>query len=385
MSASVRPRGRLRVERRPHVAGLVWFRVGGALFGLALALVALPLYASGSSGALYSALWSGTFGSALGWGDVLMAAAPLILTGLACSLPYRIGLWNVGADGQLYVGAWVASAIAFSLPHLSPFALIPAMLVGAVIGGMAWILVPALARALLGVNEIVTTLMLNFVALYWLTYWASGPWAEQSSVGGVQSRLLPGQAELANIGLGPVTVHWGILLAVGIGLLAAVVLRVTRFGFELPILGASERAGVYAGIATRRRMVQVLLLGGAMAGLAGVVEMTGTVHQYSSALSDNTGYSGIVVAIVAAGSELGVIAIAILFAAISVGGVVLSTNDVASGVGTGLFGAILLFAAIGDSLARYRITRVARPRATAGPAAPDPALSTAGPIGAPPA
>jgi simple sugar transport system permease protein len=378
MSAAVRTRRRLRVERRPHVRGLVWFRVGGALLGLAAALVALPLYASGSSGELYSALWRGTFGSALGWSDVLMSAAPLILTGLACSLPYRIGLWNVGADGQMYVGAWVASAIAFSVPGLSAVALIPAMLVGAVIGGMAWILLPALARALLGVNEIVTTLMLNFVALYWLTYWASGPWAEKSSVGGVQSRLLPGQAELANISIGPVSVHWGFLLAVAVALIVALVLRVTRFGFELPILGASERAGAYAGIATRRRMIQVFLLGGAMAGLAGVVEMMGTVHQYSSAVSDNTGYSGIVVAIVAAGSALGVLAIAILFAAISVGGVVLSTNDVASGVGTGLFGAILLFAAIGDSLARFRVSIAARPRETAAPP-----VST--PIGAPPA
>jgi simple sugar transport system permease protein len=260
------------------------------------------------------------------------------------------------------------------------------MLIGSAVGGMVWMLLPALARAFLGVNEIVTTLMLNFVALYWLTYWASGPWAQENAVGGVQSQMLPLQAELVPVSLGPLQVQWGFLLAVVVGVIAAIWLRISRFGFEMPVLGASRRAGDYAGISTRKRMVQILLLGGAMAGLAGAVELMGTVHQFSSAISDNTGYSGIAVAIVAAGSELGVVAIAILFAGISVGGVVLTTNNVSPGVATGLFGAILLFAAIGDSVARYRISLVSRQR-PAPPGSPldAPLPSSSTSVGAPPA
>jgi simple sugar transport system permease protein len=356
---------RLAIERRTHTVNLLWFRLGGALAGLVLAVAAVPLYASGDPGELYSKLWTGTFGSALGWESVLIAATPLILVALAASIPYRIGLWNVGGDGQMYMGAWVASAIAFSLPNLTQVALIPAMLIGAVVGGMVWMAIPALARAWLGVNEIITTLMANFIALYWLTYWASGPWAQQNAVGGVQSKILPAPAELARVTVGQVSFHWGFLIAVvaAVGLAAA--LRFSRLGFEMPVLGAGERAGRYAGIPTRRRIAQVLLLGGAMGGLAGAVEMLGTVHQYSAAISDNTGYSGIVVAILAAGSEIGVLAIGLVFAAISVGGAVLTTNNVSPGVATGLFGAVLLFAAIGDSLARFRIAVVTRERAAA--------------------
>jgi ABC-type uncharacterized transport system permease subunit len=368
---------RLKIEPRAHVGSVIWFRIAGALIGLVLALVALPLYAAGDSGELYSRLWDGTFGTAQGWSAVLISATPLILAGLAAALPYRIGLWNVGADGQMYAGAWVAAALAFSLPDLSAVALVPLMLAGSVLGGMAWMVVPAFARAHLGVNEIVTTLMLNFVGVYWLTYWASGPWAQESAVGGVQSKILPPSAALAPLDLGGVTVHWGFMIAVVLAVLAALVLRVTRFGFELPVLRAGERTGAYAGVPTRRRIVQMLLVGGVMAGLAGAVEMMGAVHQYSPALSDNTGYSGIVVAIVAAGSALGVLAMGVMFAGVSVGGVVLSANDVAPGVSTGLFGAILLFAAIGDTAARYRVTAVGRaphrappdPTPPAGPAA----------------
>ena len=381
---SSRVQRRVAIERRPHTVNLLWFRVGGALIGLVLAMAAVPLYASGDAGELYSKLWAGTFGSALGWESVLVASSPLVLTGLAASLPYRIGLWNVGGDGQMYMGAWVASAIAFSLPHLTQVALIPAMLIGSVVGGMAWMVVPALARAWLGVNEIVTTLMANFIALYWLTYWASGPWAQKNSVGGVQSQFLPPQAALARVSLGPVSFHWGFLLAIAVAVAVALVLRFTRVGFELPILGAGERAGTYAGIPTRRRIAQVLLVGGALGGLAGAVEMAGTVHQYSAAISDNTGYSGIVVAILAAGSALGVLVIGVVFAAISVGGAVLTTNNVSPGVATGLFGAVLLFAAVGDSLARFRTSLVRRERrAPAGSPLDGPLPPAAEPIGAP--
>jgi simple sugar transport system permease protein len=368
---------RVKIERRPHTVSLVRYRLGGALIGLLVAVAAVPLYASGSAGELYGKLWDGTFGSVLGWESVLIAATPLILAALAASLPYRIGLWNIGVDGQMYMGAWAAAAIAFSLPEMTQIALIPAMLIGSVVGGAVWIVIPALARAMLGVNEIVTTLMLNFVAVYWVTYWASGPWAQQNSVGGVQSKLLPPPAELVRVNLGPVSIHWGFVVAVVVGVVLAVVLRFSRLGFELPILGASERAGAYAGIATRRRIVQMLLLGGALGGLAGVVEMMGTVHQYSAAISDNTGYAGVVVAILAAGSELAVLGIGVLFAAISVGGSVLTTNNVSPGVATGLFGVVLLFAAIGDSVARFRISLPVRERRAA------PGSPLEGPLAAP--
>jgi general nucleoside transport system permease protein len=345
----------LRVEPRPHVLHVAWYRLGGACLGLVMTLLVASLYQS-SPGAFYSTLWSGTFGSVYGVQNVLSIAAPLILTGLAASIPYRIGLWNIGGDGQMYMGAWVAALIAFTWPHGGGFVLIPIMLVGAAIGGAAWMLLPALARALLGVNEIITTLMLNFVGLAWLTYWASGPWVQPNIAGGVLSKFIPTQSQLSPVQFGSVTVQWGFLLAVGVGVFAWVGLRYTRIAYELSILRASERSGLFAGIPARRRMIEVLLLGGALAGVAGAVEMMGSVYQYSPALSNNTGYFGVAVAILAAGSELAVILMGITFAGIIVASGVLTTLDVSAGASFFLFGLVLLFAAVGDSVARFRIT-----------------------------
>jgi simple sugar transport system permease protein len=352
----------IHIERRTDPKRVAWYRLGAALIALAIAVALLPLFVSGGGSGLYSQLWSGTFGSAYGLQSVFILAAPLILTGLAASIPYRMGLWNIGGDGQMYIGAWLANAIAVSLPHTSGALLVPLMLVSSVVGGALWILVPALARAYLGVNEIITTLMLNFVGLYWLTYWASGPWAEPNIVGGVLSKPIPTQADLVNVGLGPVSVHWGFLLAVGLGVVMAVAVRRTRMGFELPILSRSPAAARYAGIPTRRRMVQVLLIGGAMAGLAGAVEMMGNIHQYAASISNNTGYSGIAVAILASGSELGVVAVGILFAGVLAGNTVLTTLNVSAGVSTGVFGAVLLCSAIGDGIARFHVS-LGRPAA----------------------
>jgi ABC-type uncharacterized transport system permease subunit len=353
---------RLIFERRTNPGHVSWYRLGAAGAALVVAVATLPLYVNGAGTGVYSQLWSGTFGSVYGLQEVCILAAPLMLTGLAASIPYRMGLWNIGGDGQMYVGAWVATAIAFSAPHLSGAVLIPLMLVGSVVGGALWVLLPALGRAYLGVNEIITTLMLNFVGLYWLTYWASGPWSAPGIVGGVLSRPIPAHTELAHVSLGPVSVQWGFLLAISVGLAAAVGLRRTRIGFELPILGASPRAGYYAGIPTRRRIVHMLVLGGGLAGLAGAVELMGDVHQYSAAISNNTGYSGIAVAILASGSEVGVVVVAILFAGVLAGDTVLTTLNVSGGVATGLFGVVLLCSAVGDCLARFRL-RLGRPAA----------------------
>jgi general nucleoside transport system permease protein len=367
---------RVRFERRPYTSRLMSYRLAGALVGLLVTLAAGPLYTQRSGGSFYSELWTGTFGSVYGIETVLIIATPLILTGLAAAIPYRMGLWNIGGDGQMYMGAWVAGAIAFHWPHASGRLLIPAMIVGAAIGGGLWILLPALARAYLGVNEIITTLMLNFVGLSWLTYWSAGPWIQPNLAGGVLSKFIPNQSELVPVSIGPISIQWGFLIAVALGVAVWLALRYTRIAYELSIMRAGERTGQYAGIATRRRMVQVLLVGGAMGGLAGAIEMMGNVHQYTPALSNNTGYSGVAVAILAAGSELGVLVIGILFAGVIVGSGVLMTVNVSSGAATQLFGVVLLCAAIGDSLARFRVSLEAPHPHDVPTPAPIPAIDT---------
>jgi simple sugar transport system permease protein len=352
--------GRLpwRLERRALPGPVAPYRVGAIVFGIALALLFGPLVTGVDAAAFYDTVWTATFRSPAGFSNVLILATPLLLTALAACVPYRLRLWNIGADGQMFLGAWVAAALAFTLsPHVSGPVLMLIVLVGSAIGGLVLILLPALARAYLGVNELVTTLMLNFAGLYWLIYWATGPWRDPVSAGGVQSKELPEAAQLPTLTFGLVGVPIGFFGAIVAAALLWAYFRWSRFGYELRIMRESEGAAAYAGIRVRRRVVGVLLIGGALGGLAGAVEMLGNTYHYGDALSNNIGYTGIVVAILAAGSELAVVPIAVLFASVLAGGSALSTAGVQSNLVVTVLGLTVLIAAVGDGLARFRLVR----------------------------
>jgi simple sugar transport system permease protein len=349
---------RLRVERRVEPGPTALYRVVAIVIALAVAAVYIWVSVPAESDP-FGSIWEGTFGA--GISTVLSAAAPLLFTGLAVAIPYRMGLWNIGGEGQLFIGAWAAAAVAFALPNLSGALLIPLMLCAAALGGALWILVPALARAHLGVSEIITTLLLNFVAIFWMTYWVTGPWQEVATAGGIQSRALPEQSSLSLVTVGSAVFSWGLLLGVALALILWLVFRGTVLGFEVSVLGSSLRAGRYAGMSTARRLVTVMLIGGAMGGLAGAVSMMGDLHRYTDTLSTQTGYSGIVVAVLAAGFMPAVPIMAVLLAALTASGNTLQILGESSDTSFALMGLILLLAAMGDGLARYRVTYVRRP------------------------
>lgn len=332
------------------------YRAAGGVVGTVIAIVALPAVASVGSGALYSSLWSGLSNS-FGIQSVLTAAIPLALAGVAVAVPYRLGLWNVGVDGQMFIGAWIAAAIAFSLPHLAGGLLVALMLVGSLVGGAFWIAGPALARAYLGVNEIITTFLLNFVAAAWLTYWANGPWKGTLSVGGTQSRNLPGQATLGTVTIGPIAVQGGIWIAIIVPVVVWAGFRFLRAGYEALVVGSNAGAAAYAGISVKRRMVGAMLVGGAIGGLAGAVEMMGDVHAYTNGISNNTGFAALVLAVLAGGRELAVVPVAVLYAVLSVAGDQLATQGVSSDIVLMVVGFALLTSSLGDAAARFRLVR----------------------------
>jgi simple sugar transport system permease protein len=306
----------------------------------------------------YDTVWTATYGSEIGFSSVLLLATPLLLAAMAACIPYQLRLWNIGADGQMYIGAWVAAGLAVSVAgDLSGPLLIALMLAGSALGGCLWILVPALARAYLGVNEIFTTLMLNFIGLYWVLYWATGPWQSSVSAGGVQSEPLPEKTHLPTLMLGDLTIPIGLVGGAVIAVLLWVYFRKSKFGYEISILRSAEGAAEYAGIPVKRRIMGVMLIGGVLAGFAGAVEMMGNTFQYSPAISVNTGYTGIVVAILAAGSTLGAVPVAVLFASVLAGGNALSLVGVESDMIVAVLGITLLIAAIGDGAARWKLVR----------------------------
>lgn len=292
-----------------------------------------------------------SFGSRFGLQDLGNIITPLILCGLAVAVTQRIGLWNIGAEGQFNIGAFAATAVGIFVTGPRPLMLVVLFLAGA-IGGAVWILLPTLARAYANVSELITTLLLNFVAALAVYYVSTGPWRDKASGMTASTFKVPYVVP-------PLwgTLHYGLVVAILLAILLAAVLAFTRWGYEVRISGANPEAARYAGIPVRRRIIAVMLLSGAIAGIAGMLELVGTVHRLQGGISNNFGYVGIMVAILARYSCLGVIAAAVLMAVILNGGIVLQTKGITQNTVLALTGLILFFTAVGDELAHYRLVR----------------------------
>jgi simple sugar transport system permease protein len=300
--------------------------------------------------------------------DTLVKATPLILTGLACALAFRMRLWNIGAEGQFLLGAWGASAVALLpiVPAGTPaIVVIPAMMLAGALAGAAWGLIPGVLKARLGVNEIITTLMLNYVALAWIQFWVFGPWSEG---GFQQSATFPRDAWLPRLTdfaaqvpiLAGLTTHLGLVFAlVATGIMFVVVSR-TRWGYEMRLMGDNTRAARYAGIDIARYVIVVFAVSGALAGLAGMSEVSGVVHRLQDRISPGYGFTAIIIAYLARLGPWRVVVAAILF-----GALILAGREIQpSGVPAMIQGIIMFCLIAADILVRYRIRFGARVAAT---------------------
>jgi simple sugar transport system permease protein len=355
------PRVPYRIERRPNPRHLASRRIAGIVAGLLVALLVAPLLAPSVGSQIYTFVWNGTLGSPVGVSNVLTVAAPLVIAGLAVALTYRLGLWNIGVPGQMLMGAWFALWIGFEMNDVSGFIAVPVMLGAGFAGGAAWMLIPALARVYLGVNEIVSTFLMNFGALAWASYWIRGEWFDSQAAGGFHSRAVPSNTELGSLDVAGVVIHWGVLAAVILPLLVALVLQVTRGGFEAGISGASERAARYAGMPVERRMLTALLASGGLAGFGGVIDMLGDLHVYGAAIGkDDLGFGGLVIAVLAGGSMIAVVPVGVIYALMTVAGLSMSVAGVEPQVILALVGLMSLFAALAEAFARVRFVRARR-------------------------
>jgi general nucleoside transport system permease protein len=292
-----------------------------------------------------------TFSSSIGLEDLGLLVTPLILTGLAVAVTLRIGIWNIGAEGQFYMGAFCTAAVGLFVDGPEPLMLV-AMAAAGIAGGALWILVPTLARAYADVNELITTLLLNFVATLIVYYVCTGPWHERGVMTlGSTPRIRYALPELFG------SVHYGFLVAILAAIVMAAVLAFSKWGYEVRFSGANPQAARYAGVPVRRRIIVAMLISGAIAGAAGMLEVAGTVHRLQGGISNNFGYLGIIVAVLARGSCLGVIATAALMAVILNSGIILQTKGVNTNIVLAITGLILFFTAIGDEFAHYRLVR----------------------------
>ena len=349
--------GRLRLERVAAPSPLASVVV--PLGSIVLALVAggvVILAAGEDSIAVYRAMLRGALGDRNGVAETLVKTIPLLLTGLGVAVAFRMQLWNIGAEGQLYFGAIAAAGVAlFVLPDAPAAVIVPAMAVAGLAGGAAWGLIPGALRAFLGANEIITSLMLNYVAVLFSEYLVHGPWRDPQAFGFPGTRPLPDAAWLPR--WGTTRVHLGLLFGLAAAVALWLALRRTRWGYEVAVMGANPRAARYAGMPTRRTILAVMGLSGALCGLAGMSELAGVGHQLQRNLSPGYGYTAIIVAWLGRLHPVGIVVVAFLLAAMLVGGDQLQASlGLPAAIAPMLQGTILFFLLGGEAMTRYRVS-----------------------------
>jgi simple sugar transport system permease protein len=266
-------------------------------------------------------------------------------------------LWNIGAEGQLHLGAIAATGTAlYLLPAAPAFVIVPAMVLAGGIGGALWALIPGALKAFFKVNEIITSLMLNYVAILFSEYLVYGPWKNPQGFGFPGTAPLPDAAWLPHVA--PTRVHLGLLFGLVAAALLFVVLRRTWWGYEIRVIGENERAARYAGMNIVRNILLVMALSGALAGIAGMSEVAGIAHQLQRNLSPGYGYTAIIVAWLAKLNPWAIVLVSFLFAGLLVGGDQLQISmGLPAAIAPMLQGTILFFLLGGEVLARYRIRR----------------------------
>jgi simple sugar transport system permease protein len=352
----------MRLERRSQTsaAALVLAPLGAVAFTLLVSSL-LVLWAGAPVGQTYGLLFQGAFGSLFAWSETLTRAVPLILTGLAATVAFKARLFNIGAEGQLYAGALAAVAVGglhggdgLALPL---WVLFPLMMLAAALAGALLLLGPALMKQRLGVDEVVTTLLLNFIVLLLVSALLDGVMKDPLAMGWPQSVSLIPELELSRLIEGT-RVHSGLIGAVLLALLVWALFRYTVLGFDIRAVGANARAAAFAGVPVTRTIVRVALLSGALAGLAGAIEVAGRAGYVTLDMSPGYGYSGIVIAMLAGLNPLGVIAAGVFVAGVLVGADSMSR---AIGVPTYLADVIvavaLLSVLVATLLAQYRVHR----------------------------
>jgi len=377
-------------------AGSLAMPVGSVIFAFVVGGIIVAV-TGGNPFQAYQDLICGGFGAlciggqnpALQISNTIVLLTPLIMAGVAVALPFRAGLFNIGAEGQFLAGAMACTVIGIKLSSWPTPILLPLVLVGGMVAGSLWAGVAGVLKATVGAHEVVTTIMMNYVAQWLLRYLIiAGPlqlpngYSVSSPIGpGARlATLLPQTNQLIfNLPAAVYRVHTGLFIALIAVAVFAFLLWRTALGYEIRAAGQSQRAARYAGVSVRRTIVVTMLIAGAFSGLAGAVQIAGVDHNLTDKyFSDTTGFDAIAVALLGLGSAVGIVLAAILFAALHTGGSVMQSD---AGISSNLVlvvQALILFSIAANFIGaiRGRLPRLGRPRASPPAAAPGPASST---------
>lgn len=356
--------GPLRIERRLDTPGWLTVAVPLASILLAAIIVAILLLATGHNPlSTYHQMYSAAVTADGALSATFVYATPLLFTGLCAGFAFRMRTWNIGGEGQLYMGAVGASATGLVLGDWPRPLLIIAMILGGALAGMVWAEIPALLRAYLRTNEILTSLMLNYVAgffMYYLIYDSDSYWRDLTTPGATvfpTGKTLGPNATWPGITIGSFVLPMGFVLGAGIALGLLFLIRSTRYGFEMRVMGDSPQTANYSGIRTKRKILSVMAVSGGIAGIAGASQIGDFGHVLDPRGLEQAqyGYTGIVVAALAMYNPLAVVLVSLLLGGLTNAGFALEGPSFPTGL-VGTMEGIILFTVLGgEILARYKI------------------------------
>ena len=309
----------MRLEPREHSSTGLTLMAPVAAVIVALTICAgLIVWTGENPFTAYALLFKGSLGSRFALTETLTRATPMILTGLAAAIAFRAKLWNIGGEGQFYMGALTATWLGAGVITLPPWLMIPFLvLTGAIAGGLL-LLVPVILKNKLKVDEVVTTLLLNFIVLLFVNYLLEGPLRDPMSMGWPQAAPVIDEGILPPI-MEKSRVHLGLIIALAAAVMVWAIMRFTVWGYEIRAVGHNVAAAAFSGISVNRTIVLTALISGGLAGIGGVGEVAGTKGYLTLDLSPGFGYAGIAVAMLAALHPLAVVLSALFLAAIYVG------------------------------------------------------------------
>ncbi|MFY9175129.1 MAG: ABC transporter permease [Peptococcia bacterium] len=343
----------LRITKRdelPQVARVA-IRIGAVVLALlfsALLIMALDL----SPLEVYGALVDGAFGTAYRVRETIIKGIPLIITSLGMCIAFRMRFWNIGGEGQITMGAFAASFVALQFPDMPRIVLLPLMMVAGIIGGGLWAIIPAFFRARWRTNETIVTLMMNYIAIKWITYLQYGPWKDPNALGFPKIPNFTTNAILPKVG----GVHIGWIITLVLVVLVHIFLTRTKKGYEIAVLGESENTALYAGINIKKTIISTIFISGAICGLTGMIQASAVSNTLTFGIAGGVGFTAIITTWLAALKAPLVMVVSILFAGLIQGGSYIQTAfGISQAAAEMLQGMILFFVLGSEFFTRYKI------------------------------
>ena len=348
-----------RLEKRPQPSQLMLYAAPVLAVLLTMIVGAILFSALGYDGiGAVLEIFTKPLTNPLKWQDLGVKAAPLIIIAVGLSIAYRANVWNIGAEGQYVAGALGGTAVALQTMKMQGPRILPTMIVCGIIAGMVLAAIPAFLKTQLNVNEILTTLMLNYAVVQLLYFLLRTSWKDPMGFSFPKTPLFTASQSLPYLYPGTI-MHWGVPIAIVVAVVAWFIMSRSLFGFQVRVVGSAPNAARYGGFSAKRTVWLALLVSGGLAGLAGVLEAAGPFRQLVPAFPTGYGFTAIIVAFLGRLNPLGCVIAGLVLAISYVGGEVAQTTLGLPHAATGIFqGMLLFFLLAGDVFVRYRLKSV---------------------------